>query len=438
MDAIINDNFSYKSKLESTSIEEYKSCLEKFRENFDDAKDLKGKLPIFFDTNVLLRYYSISFTAREKLFKFISDNKDRIYITTQVQSEFLKNREEVIQKFFDQVTNKIPTDFNSEIINKITNFTDKHKIVLKDYSSVEAELNSLKDSFKELLKKLNEAIDIKKNENLNLLVNDDFLDLICSCNMLPGLSQPELQLITRDYDELASKIKKSDNDNFKDKYVFPGVGDLKEKPDYPYGDFIIYHEILKYISSKSENTIFLTFDNTKGDWMKKNKSPHLHYVENVFKNTENILYIIDAERTLNEILEVNIDSLIINEVTLPISSDILTIEAIRDILCTLDIFKNLDEDPDSYERIMYELDLNGYKSMQTLISDIKKSEQGFRTFLKVETFKPTVFGALRILLLMANDDYDKIVHENFTTISQPSDYFKSIAKKYSRFNRSLE
>ena len=117
----ITKELSYFSKQNLSSLAKYSECLATYSKNFDNEISLKTKSPIFLDTNVLLRYYSISFTAREKLYDFIHTNKARIILSSQVQYEFLKNREDVIQKFFEQVTNKIPKDFNSDVVNKMKN-----------------------------------------------------------------------------------------------------------------------------------------------------------------------------------------------------------------------------------------------------------------------------------------------------------------------------
>ncbi|KAF2516282.1 DUF4935 domain-containing protein [Flavobacterium salilacus subsp. salilacus] len=414
MEALIDENFSYKAKLKSTSIEEYKSCLENYRNNFDGAKDLKGGIPIFLDTNVLLRYYSISFTAREKLLNFIDENKERIYITSQVQIEFLKNREEVIQKFFDQVTNRIPKDFTSEIINKITNFSEQHKIVLKDYSFVEPELDRLKSEFENLLVKLNESIDVNKVENQNLLINDKLLEIICSCHQTDKLNENELKLIIDDYDELVKNSKKDNNNEYINKSVFPGLGDFKEKPDDPYGDFIIFHEILKFTRSKSQNVIFLTFDNTKGDWMKKDKSPHMHYIDNVYKNTDRILYIIDAERTLNKLLEVNIDSLILNDNRFFETE--LNINSLKKLFET-EIILSKFNDALFDQDLIDELKFHGYETIENIVKDLKYAAFGFNKSIHNQKIRLNKVGAIRLLLMIANEKYNIIFSKKHGPVS---------------------
>ena len=169
MEIIIKDR-NFLTKRGSYTIASYKSCLEKIAIGFDSELSLSTKTPIVLDTSVLLRYYSISFTARLKLKEFIKNNKSRIILTPQVQREFIKNREDVIQKFFEQVTDKIPRDFNIDIVNKMKSFIEQHKTVLKDYPFFETDIIKHKSELEELLKRLNETIEVKRNENKNLVV----------------------------------------------------------------------------------------------------------------------------------------------------------------------------------------------------------------------------------------------------------------------------
>lgn len=313
---IINNEHSFLAKKNLSSITEYIECLDKFSSDFNKAISLENEFIIFLDTNVLLRYYSISFTARAKLFEFIKENSKRIVLSSQVQYEFIKNREDVIQRFFEQVTNKIPKDFNSDIVNKMKSFLETHKIVLKDYPFVETGIVKCQVELEKLLTKLNETSEGKRKEYTDLIVKDSFLDLLKECLMTEPLFENEIKKIKSDFDELKKLVKSEKLDSVflnSHESVFPGLGDIVNKPDNPYGDFIIYHEIMKYQIKNKTNVIFLTFDNTKGDWMTKDKSTYLHYVQNMFLNTGKILYILDADRTLGKVLNVNIESLVEKE-----------------------------------------------------------------------------------------------------------------------------
>ncbi|PVV59585.1 PIN-like domain-containing protein, partial [Chryseobacterium sp. HMWF035] len=234
---MITEETNFVSKLNNCDIKTYKECLDRYTKNFDKVLKLETDFPIFLDTNVLLRYYSISFTAREKLFDFINENKKRIIITHQVQKEFLKNREDVIKKFFEKVTKKIPTDFSSNIVNQLKNFIEQHKVILKDYPYVETEIMKHKDELELILDQLNKDSDNKYSEFKNLIWKDKFLDLLYQCNHIDNLNNEETILLKTKFDYLKKDIKPNEIENIlnKTRTIFPGLGDIKDKPDDPYG-----------------------------------------------------------------------------------------------------------------------------------------------------------------------------------------------------------
>lgn len=427
---MITEEINFVSKLNHCDIKTYKECLDKYTTNFDNVLKLETDFPIFLDTNVLLRYYSISFTAREKLFEFINRNKDRIIITHQVQKEFLKNREDVIKKYFEQVTKKIPKDFSSDIVNQLKNFIEQHKIILKDYPYVETGIMKHKDELEQILEKLNKDSEDRYSEFKNLIWTDKFLDLLYDCNHINNLDNSELTLIKKKFDDLKSNIKSNDIDNIlnKTRSIFPGFGDIKEKPDDPYGDFIIYHETMKYMIEKNVETIFLTFDNSKGDWMAKNKTAYIHYVENMYLNTNHIMYILDAERTLEKILDVDIDSLIINQ---NIDNLEININNINKIIKEHPVFDNsVREKVDN--NIIRELLINGYNNTLEIIFQLNSAIEVMETF-KNDYPNYNSNNLLRYALRIINSNYTKKVLKDGGVISINSKYLDR-AKRYREIN----
>jgi hypothetical protein len=400
---VITNDISYNAKKEISSISQYKACIEKYSKNFESESLLKTQTPIFLDTNVLLRYYSISFTAREKLYTFIKKNAKRMILTKQVQYEFLKNREDVIQRFFEDVTNKIPKDFGSEVVNKMQSFLDTHKVVLKDYLEIEKDIKAHQVELEELLKKLNSKIDDKRKEHVNLITKDKFLELLATCTLYDGLIKEETDLVKTDFNSNAKSIAVDKLDSFlkKPNAPFPGAGDIKEKPDDPYGDFIIYHEMMKYMVSNNIDAIFLTFDTTKGDWMSKSKSPHLHYVLNMYSNSNQLLYIFDADRTLGELLNVNIESLV--EIEKEIGTEI-TVESIENLFSRHNSFLKA---PNSKleEWVVIELQFNGYRTIEELTNHLNKARRAVRIYMEMGNLMLTKIGVLRASLRIVNPLY---------------------------------
>lgn len=399
----LTEDKSFFAKREFSSISKYKECLENFSKNFDKEVSLKTETVIFLDTNVLLRYYSISFKARTKLFEFLSKNKNRIIITPQVQIEFLKNREDIIQRFFEQVTSKIPKDFNVEIVNKMKNFLDQYKVVLKDYPFVEPGIEKYQSELENLLNNLNSEVELKKKEHIDLIYKDKLLDFLATCNQCYELNIDERNIIKKHFDFLAKNVSTENIDSIinKPNGAFPGIGDIKSKPENPYGDYIIFHEIMKYMLNKSVTAIFLTFDNSKGDWMNKNKSPHLHYTQSIYANTGKILYIVDAERALGELLNIDIDSLVSSNTDNSLYS--ITSESLMKIVYDSDVFIGAEIAPFS-DSFIQELKINGYVSINEIEKDIKNVKYGIIQYRK-DNPKLNIIGIMRCGLRIANRNY---------------------------------
>lgn len=432
MKPITKDN-NYFSKRNISSISDYKQCLERFSSNFENEVSLNTKTLIFLDTNVLLRYYSISFTAREKLFDFIKTNSKRIVLSSQVQYEFIKNREDVIQRFFEQVTNKIPKDFNSDVMNKMNNFLEQHKIVLKDYPFVETGITKQKDDLEELLQKLNETAEQKRKEHVDLIVKDKFLDLLATCISYDSLSNDELELIRKDFDVLGKAISPENMDSMLNKpySVFPGLGDIKNKPEDPYGDYIIFHEMMKYMLNQKLDVVFLTFDNTKGDWMTKTRSPHLHYTQNMYANTGQILYILDAERTLEDLLNVNIESLVSTDTT-SIEKRKISIELLQELMERNAAFAHFERGTFT-ELIVQELTLNGYKHIDEIERDVQRASIAALEYNRANGQGLNTLGLLRAALKIANPNYNIMILKNGTKEFQN----ESRQRKYAKYRHLL-
>lgn len=427
---VITEEINYRIKRHHNSVVNYNQCLNKFAENFKNATALKYNIPIFLDANVLLRYYSISFAAREKLYEFIKKNKKRIVLSAQVQHEFIKNREESIQRFFEQVTNRIPKDFKSDVVNKMNTFLEVHKIILQDYPFVEKDITKHQKELDELLQKLNDTVEKKRKEHVDLILHDKFLDLLNECILYDSLINDEIEIVKRDFDTMKKSVNADNIDSLMNKtnFTFPGLGDIKLKPDNPYGDYIIFHEMLKYMITEKTDVIFLTFDTTKGDWMAKSKSPHLHYIQNVYANTGQILYILDADRTLGETLETNIESLV--ELDSEIGND-LNLENLKQLVNRHQIFQKKKLGIFTLD-IIKELFLAGYSSIDEIEIDLNLA---LKIIVKYEKDRNTNFntlGVLRISLRIVNPNYIHLVQDgNSTEFSDLS------IRRYEKYRKML-
>ena len=101
---------------------------------------------------------------------------------------------------------------------------------------------------------------------------------------------------------LAQKYKDVVEKSEKKKIMFPGWGDKPQKED-PSGDFIIFHEVLKFMRGGKDglnntDVIFLTRDEKKGDWFDEERVPIIHYIEKAFLLTNKSLFIIHPDQPL--------------------------------------------------------------------------------------------------------------------------------------------
>lgn len=287
-------------------------ALRKYAEGFESAKNLGGDLPIILDTNILLGYYGMSQNEKTKLIQFIENYKDRIYITKQVELEYLRNRLSVIKKDFFGPLNKIADDFSSlrnEITGKLQNFREnKKKILSQDYPTIWEELKRIEDEIKVALyddtfyNEILSQVGVTTQNNKNIAYIDELLDLISTLKITEQLSETELSFLKEHFEKLLSEYIQA-KENVRWKFAIPGCGDQKDDAS---GDFIIFHEILKFMKQNESCCIFLTNDVTKGDWLQFDKNPHNHYLEQSYNLTKNVIYIIHAEQTLPNISFENI------------------------------------------------------------------------------------------------------------------------------------
>ncbi len=229
------------------------------------------------------------------------------------------------------------------------------------------------------------------------------MKLLKSCKVFDPFSSEEIIFLKKEFDILSQKNANSTIDSILNKpgAIFPGFGDIKTKPDDPYGDYIIFHEMMKYMLANETDLLFLTFDNSKGDWMTKEKSPHLHYTQNVYANTNQILYIIDAERTLEDLLQVDIDSLV--EVDEFNNLNSITKESLDKLVNNYSLFQNLPKG-EFKDHIVKELHVNGYSSIIEIINDLNYYNNEIKDFLKTRSHLNRI-GALRGSLRLANENY---------------------------------
>lgn len=288
------------------------AALKQYATGFEDALKLKGDTPIILDTNILLGYYGMSNEEKQKLLTFINAYKHRIYITKQIEQEYLKNRLSVIKKDFLGPLDKVPEEYQklkSQIAGLIKSFkSDKKNLLSKDYPILWSKLEKIENAVNENLEDYEFIDGIKKEvqttsvNNKNIAFLDSLLDLVSELKTTEKLDIDEIDFLKHQYEALL-KMYGEVKINSRWQHAFPGCGESKEDGS---GDFIIFHEILKFMKKENTSCVFLTNDVTKGDWLQKDRNQHCHYLEHSFYMTDNIIFIVHAKAILPDISFENI------------------------------------------------------------------------------------------------------------------------------------
>lgn len=301
------------------------SAYDYYKEHLTELKDvISSDVILAFDTNLLLDLYKMSNAERCEFLKFMKNNAHRIIIPSQVEVEFMRHRLEKIEAFQNQLKN-LKEQAKLYVTNlKKANKTasgqlkqlSQNSLVKNDMEDVlplieelrqYIDKNDTSDEFKRKLDELVEPISKTLDDNVEKLLsssicesNDPVLQALCKTQILKSLSEEELSFIRDKYKLLLKDFNKHkvEGEYKKLPYCFPGCGDRKKINDGydPTGDFIIYHELLAYMSREDKDVIFLTRDIAKSDWIMTDGNPFNHYIVDVYRNTQNMLYIFNAEK----------------------------------------------------------------------------------------------------------------------------------------------
>lgn len=314
----INSEFCFDTNKKLT-IEISHKALKNHHDKFLAAFELQNPMPIILDTNVLLAYYGMSQSEKKRLIKLLNENKERIFLTSQIEKEFLRNRIKTIEKKFLTPLDSIKTDFTATykgIKDKLEKFINSKKNILSnDYPTIwnsllekQQQLNEIFEDEEILSISLEQAIETTKNNYKNINLVDELLEVCASFKVTSALSDEEVKFLENQYDALWQKYEAVEKPEMKRELTFPGLGDKLDKKEYPYGDFVIFHEILKFMvcgeyGLDKTDVIFLTYEKAKRDWFHDKLAPIIHYIERAFLLTERNLFIIHAEEPLKISLE---------------------------------------------------------------------------------------------------------------------------------------
>ncbi|MEU2030115.1 PIN-like domain-containing protein [Nocardia amamiensis] len=223
----------------------------------EEVLALLPSCPVVLDTNVLLDIYSFEEPARVLALDVLESIRDRVWVPHQVMREFWRNRHSVIAALPSPVQ---PIDaVRSELLSIVNS--------LRPDRERPEEIQAMRTTVETQLDELAEAIDKARGNPLNVgqILLDTSLDpviarleQILDGRVGPSFGTEESTLVENGLKRFESKTP-------------PGYKDGEDKadqvPERGTGDYLIWEQALRYISSlpSCDAFVFITND-AKEDW----------------------------------------------------------------------------------------------------------------------------------------------------------------------------
>jgi hypothetical protein len=206
------------------------------------------------DTNVLLDLYRYHQDTRQALLDSLNSFKGRAWISHQVADEFFRNR-------------------NNVILSSTSAFNDAERNLSEIKKTIEEPLKKIKSnriipdelavkldkSFSEAIKKSEEELLKIKNKYPDYLNSDPILEKIC--NLFDSSIGPSF-----DKEALPEVLKEAKRR--KENKIPPGFKDQNKEGEKPYGDYIVWRQVLNYVKETKKPLVFVTSEE-KEDWWEK-------------------------------------------------------------------------------------------------------------------------------------------------------------------------
>lgn len=206
------------------------------------------------DTNVLLDLYRYHFNTSQALLASLNKFKGRAWTSYQVADEFFRNR-------------------NAVIVSSKGAFNEAERLIFELTKSIEEPLKKLKNSRiipDELEEKLENAIKLGIDEaKLSIeKIKEEFPDYRKNDPILTSIVALFKKSVGEPYssEQLPDILKEAKRR--KDNKIPPGFKDADKDGDRPYGDYIMWRQILDHVKKVQKPLIFVTSEQ-KGDWWEK-------------------------------------------------------------------------------------------------------------------------------------------------------------------------
>lgn len=206
------------------------------------------------DTNVLLDLYRYHQNTRQALLDSLNLFSGRAWISHQVAEEFFRNRNGVILSS--------TTAFNDaeRNLSEITRVIEEPLKKLKSNRTIPDTIaKTLGESFEKVISNATKEIETVKSKYPDYVKEDPILENICTL-FNSNLGNPFEQ------DALIEILKEAKRR--KENKIPPGFKDSGKEGDKPYGDYILWRQVLNHIKEVQKPLIFVTSEE-KEDWWEK-------------------------------------------------------------------------------------------------------------------------------------------------------------------------
>lgn len=266
-----------------------KSLFPEFFNKSEKAhKELWEKCLFVFDANILLNLYRYSDEARNDFLRVLEDLKGRVWIPRRVAEEYFNNRLKVISEQQDEYTQAL-----SDVVelSKKLESTRQHPFVSAKVMKGVSESISL----------LKSELEANKDLHGNRMLEDEIkfkLAEIFEDRIGRELSADELEaLIAEGEGRYAEKIP-------------PGYSDMKKASGEiflnarcrPYGDLIIWKQIIERSKELSVPVVFVTDDGKEDWWLRfkgKTIGPRPELIREFMRETSLDFHMYHPERFLS-------------------------------------------------------------------------------------------------------------------------------------------
>jgi predicted nucleic acid-binding protein len=258
-----------------------------------EEEDIFHSAIITFDTNVLLDLYRIDKDARDELKKSIESFKDRIWLTHQVASEFIKNKNKVSDDsshIFSKYISEIKDAF-AEAAKVINNCKQKYRTdnesILNQVTTLLSDLTKLENESSQKLQEL------QANYTKELTENDIFNWVFDTFNGKVGENFTDMDMTEREKKaekRITAKIP-------------PGYKDSDKEGKSRYGDIFLWMQILEKAKSDKKPIIFITGEK-KEDWFEilsqRKAMPRHELMKEAYDVAQQKIFIYTTERFIEK------------------------------------------------------------------------------------------------------------------------------------------